>query len=232
MILFFGDPAIKIFAVQTDNALPSTDISKLTWLFGNQALIEAESLPGPFVGPRATMISPWSTNAVEITQNMAISGIRRMEEYLPIGEGEDYDPMLSQKFAELNQTLFDIHIEPAPIQAIEDIAAFNEQEGLALSSEEIDYLNGVAQRIGRPLTDSEVFGFSQVNSEHCRHKIFNGTFVIDGEEKETSLFKLIKKTSADTSQRNRFRIQGQRGFCERPDRHAVCSPAPRRAGYL
>ncbi len=196
MILFFGDPSVKIFSVQTTTSLPPIGIQKLIWLFGNQPHIKAEAIPGPFVGPRATMISPWSTNAVEITQNMAISGIERLEEYLPIGENEKFDPMLSQKFAELNQTIFDIDIEPAPILDIEDIAAFNEQEGLALSGEEIDYLNSVAQRIGRPLTDSEVFGFSQVNSEHCRHKIFNGTFVIDGKEKETSLFKLIKKTSA------------------------------------
>ncbi|MEO1263103.1 MAG: phosphoribosylformylglycinamidine synthase [Bacteroidota bacterium] len=197
MILFFGDPSHKIYAVQTDQALPGEDFQKLTWLFGNQPRIEAESVPGPFVGPRATMISPWSTNAVEITQNMAINGILRMEEYLPLAKGESYDPMLSQKFPELNQTVFNIDIQPAPIQAIDDIATFNDQEGLALSSEEIDYLKDVAKRIGRKLTDSEVFGFSQVNSEHCRHKIFNGTFVIDGEEKETSLFKLIKKTSSE-----------------------------------
>lgn len=195
MILFFGNPSSKIYAVQTNQALSSEDLGKLVWLFGNEPQIPTETVAGPFVGPRATMISPWSTNAVEITQNMAIHGIVRMEEFFRLNEGGSYDPMLSQKFAELNQDIFTIHIEPAPILEIADIAAFNEQEGLALSQEEIDYLNSVAQRIGRKLTDSEVFGFSQVNSEHCRHKIFNGTFVIDGEEKDTSLFKLIKKTS-------------------------------------
>ncbi|MCC6724254.1 MAG: phosphoribosylformylglycinamidine synthase [Saprospiraceae bacterium] len=195
MILFFGNPTSKIFAVQTHHALSGEDVQKLTWLFGNEPLIEAEVVNGPFVGPRAAMVTPWSTNAVEITQNMAIQGIVRMEEYFRLNEGGSYDPMLSQKFAELNQDIFTIHIEPAPILEIADIAAFNEQEGLALSQEEVDYLNGVAKKIGRPLTDSEVFGFSQVNSEHCRHKIFNGIFVIDGKEKETSLFKLIKKTS-------------------------------------
>ncbi|MEE3227308.1 MAG: phosphoribosylformylglycinamidine synthase, partial [Bacteroidota bacterium] len=76
-----------------------------------------------------------------------------------------------------------------------DIQAYNEQEGLALSEEEVAYLESVAERIGRPLTDSEVFGFSQVNSEHCRHKIFNGTFVIDGKTMPSSLFKMIRKTS-------------------------------------
>ena len=59
----------------------------------------------------------------------------------------------------------------------------------------LTYLESVATKIGRKLTDSEVFGFSQVNSEHCRHKIFNGTFVIDGKEQPTSLFKMIKETS-------------------------------------
>ncbi len=195
MILFFGNPTSKIYAVQTSLTLPVEDIRKLNWLFGDQPFIQSTIIPGPFVGPRAAMVTPWSTNAVEITQNMAIRGIVRMEEFFKIKEGDSYDPMLSQKFAELNQDIFTIHIEPAPILEIEDIAAFNEQEGLALSQEEIDYLNGVSERIGRKLTDSEVFGFSQVNSEHCRHKIFNGTFVIDGEEKDISLFKLIKKTS-------------------------------------
>ncbi len=195
MILFFGNPDTKVYAVQTNRQLEDGDIRKLIWLFGNEPLIGEQSLRGPFVGPRATMISPWSTNAVEITQNMAIRGIVRLEEFTRIQEGDAYDPMLSQKFSELNQTIFDIDIEPAPILEIDDIAAFNEREGLALSEEEIDYLNSLAERLGRKLTDSEVFGFSQVNSEHCRHKIFNGTFVIDGEEKPDSLFRLIKKTS-------------------------------------
>ncbi len=195
MILFFGNPSSKVFAVQTNQPLPAADIQKLVWLFGNEPQIESTTLVGPFVGPRAAMVTPWSTNAVEITQNMAIQGIVRMEEFFKINEGDSYDPMLSQKFAELSQEIFTIHIEPAPILDIANIAAFNQQEGLALSQEEIDYLDGVSKKIGRKLTDSEVFGFSQVNSEHCRHKIFNGTFVIDGKEKDTSLFKLIKKTS-------------------------------------
>src|SRR5690606_40357280 len=95
----------------------------------------------------------------------------------------------------LNQEIFTINIEPESILEIEDIAAYNQQEGLSLSEDEVEYLNKLAERLGRKLTDSEVFGFSQVNSEHCRHKIFNGTFVIDGEEKPSSLFKLIRKTS-------------------------------------
>ncbi len=196
MILFFGQTTNKIFAVQTTQKPSTENLAKLSWLFGEQPLIEGTSLTGNFVGPRAAMITPWSTNAVEITQNMAITGILRIEEYHAVAESAtDFDPMLSQKYSQLDQTIFTTNVQPEAILHIEDIAAFNEAEGLALNVEEIDYLNKVSEKIGRALTDSEVFGFSQVNSEHCRHKIFNGTFVIDGEEKSSSLFQLIKNTA-------------------------------------
>ncbi|TJY36157.1 phosphoribosylformylglycinamidine synthase [Pontimicrobium aquaticum] len=196
MIHFFGNVNSRVFAVQTLEELSTETISKLSWLFGNQPKIEQASLDAFFVGPRAAMITPWSTNAVEITQNMGILGIIRIEEFKAIAKDfKDYDPMISEKFNGLHQKSFTIDVKPEPILNIEDIALYNQQEGLALSEEEVKYLNSVSKKIGRPLTDSEVFGFSQVNSEHCRHKIFNGTFVIDGEEKPTSLFKLIKETS-------------------------------------
>ncbi|MEW2922428.1 phosphoribosylformylglycinamidine synthase [Muricauda sp. ANG21] len=196
MIHFFGDKATKVFAVQTIQEISKEDNEKLTWLFGNQPKIEAASLDAFFVGPRAAMVTPWSTNATEITQNMGVTGIIRIEEFHAVTEDfTDYDPMLSQKYKGLGQDIYTINIVPEPILEIEDIAAYNQKEGLALSDEEVAYLEGLAQKLGRKLTDSEVFGFSQVNSEHCRHKIFNGTFVIDGKEMPSSLFKLIKKTS-------------------------------------
>ena len=196
MIHFFGNVTSNIFAVQTTKELSTETTSKLTWLFGNQPKIEQASLDAFFIGPRAAMITPWSTNAVEITQNMGISDIIRIEEFQPVLEDfNDFDPMISEKFSGLTQDSFTIDIQPEPILNIEDISDYNQQEGLSLSDEEVAYLDGVAKKIGRPLTDSEVFGFSQVNSEHCRHKIFNGTFVIDGEEKPLSLFKLIKETA-------------------------------------
>jgi phosphoribosylformylglycinamidine synthase len=201
MIHFFGNTTSTIFAVQTTKELSNEAIEKLTWLFGNQPKINAASIDAFFIGPRAAMISPWSTNAVEITQNMSIEGIIRIEEYKNTTEDNtDFDPMLSQKFSGLSQEVFDVDVKPEAVLDIEDIAAYNRQEGLALSDEEVAYLEGMATKIGRKLTDSEVFGFSQVNSEHCRHKIFNGTFVIDGEEMPSSLFKLIKKTSAESPQ--------------------------------
>jgi phosphoribosylformylglycinamidine synthase len=196
MIHFFGNVTSKIFAVQTTKELSTETIAKLSWLFGDQSKIEQASIDAFFVGPRAAMITPWSTNAVEITQNMGISDIIRIEEFTAsLVDFKDFDPMISEKFSSLTQETFTIDIKPEPILNIEDISAYNQQEGLSLSGEEVEYLEGVSKKIGRPLTDSEVFGFSQVNSEHCRHKIFNGTFIIDGEEKPTSLFKLIRKTS-------------------------------------
>ena len=196
MIHFFGNTNSKIFAVQTTKELTAKTISKLTWLFANEPKIAATTIDAFFVGPRAAMITPWSTNAVEITQNMGIKDIVRIEEFRAVAEDfTDFDPMISEKFNGLHQESFTIDIQPEAIIDIEDIATFNKLEGLSLSEEEVAYLESVATKIGRKLTDSEVFGFSQVNSEHCRHKIFNGTFVIDGEEQPTSLFKMIKETS-------------------------------------
>ena len=142
------------------------------------------------------MVTPWSTNAVEITQNMGIDGIIRIEKFESVDiDFNDFDPMISEKYVILNQNIFDINIEPEAVLDIYNISEFNKKEGLSLNDEEIDYLNKISEKMGRPLTDSEVFGFSQVNSEHCRHKIFNGTFIINGEEKKSSLFSLIKETS-------------------------------------
>jgi len=196
MIHFFLTQDSKIIAIEADTRPESTTIEKLEWLFGMASFLPSNEVDGYFVGPRKEMITPWSTNAVEITGNMGIDGIKRIEEYFKVkGKDAEFDPMLQVLYQGLDQDLFSIDRKPEPILDITDIAAYNAQEGLALNPDEIEYLEGVSKRIGRPLTDSEVFGFSQVNSEHCRHKIFNGTFIIDGEEKESSLFQLIKLTT-------------------------------------
>jgi len=195
MIVFFKTQTSKIIAVQYSESYKNEDIPKLNWLLAAEKL-EEESISGFFVGPRAEMVSPWSTNAVEITQNMGISSVIRMEEFKIENSGKAvYDKMLEVLYTQLNQELFTINIQPEPIKYIDDIAAYSQQEGLALSDEEVTYLDNVSKKNNRKLTDSEVFGFSQVNSEHCRHKIFNGTFIIDGKEKPASLFSLIRKTS-------------------------------------
>src|SRR5690554_4291323 len=196
MIHFFENPSKKIYAVQSLVEFSSEDIQKLRWLFGNATKSTEEVINHTVVGPRAAMVTPWSTNAVEITQNMGIQGIIRIEEFEIVEEHfQDFDPMISQRFETLDQNIFNINIAPQPIQEIDDIALYNQKEGLAMNDEEVEYLENLAKKLNRKLTDSEVFGFSQVNSEHCRHKIFNGTFIIDGVEQESSLFKMIKKTS-------------------------------------
>ncbi len=198
MILFFRSKANKIYAVGVAQALENTDIQKLTWLFNTAELLTEKRLDGNFIGPRKEMVTPWSTNAVEITQTMGIAGIERIEEFhIALKPDVKYDRMLQVFYGTLEQDLFTIKHTPEPILEITDIASYSEQEGLALNEEEVSYLENVALTLGRKLTDSEVFGFSQVNSEHCRHKIFNGTFIIDGQEKELTLFQLIKKTSKE-----------------------------------
>ena len=197
MITFFKKGANTIYAVGADHALSPKELEKLEWLLGG-IQVQDDTLRGTFIGPRKEMITPWSTNAVEITQNMAMTGIERIEEFTTTKEKDPkYDKMLQRVYYTLDSDTFTITRTPDPIVYINDIEAYNKSEGLALSPEEVDYLKGLGKRLGRPLTDSEVFGFSQVNSEHCRHKIFGGTFIIDGEEMPTSLFNLIKKTTKE-----------------------------------
>jgi phosphoribosylformylglycinamidine synthase len=197
MVSFFRNTNGNLYAVGTPAILQNTDVQKLEWLFSGAKLLSEKSLAGEFIGPRKEMITPWSTNAVEITQTMGIVGIQRIEEFQISAATVPFDRMLQHKYKGLDQDIFTIQHTPEEIKLIDDIAAYSAKEGLALSKEEVDYLENVSKELGRKLTDSEVFGFSQVNSEHCRHKIFNGTFIIDGKEMPTTLFKLIKKTSQE-----------------------------------
>ena len=198
MILFFRTPSKSVIATQVDHQLNNDEIKELCWLYGDATLEQAEKLEGYFVGPRREMITPWSTNAVEITQNMSLSGISRIEEYFPVDSADaDHDPMLQRMYNGIGQDVFTVNHSPEPIKHVENLEEYNEQEGLALSPEEIEYLHKIEKELGRPLTDSEIFGFAQINSEHCRHKIFGGVFIIDGKEMESSLFAMIKKTTKE-----------------------------------
>ena len=204
MINFFKTRSGSIIATQADHPLSPSEQGKLCWLYGDAELISASSVPGLFLGPRREMISPWSTNAVEITQNMSISGISRIEEFFPINniskekaqaDPDICDPMLQRVYENLDQDIFTIIRQPEPVRQITDIGQYNLEEGLALSDDEIDYLHDVESQLGRHLTDSEIFGFAQINSEHCRHKIFSGSFIIDGKPMPFSLFDMIKRTT-------------------------------------
>jgi phosphoribosylformylglycinamidine synthase len=217
MILFFKSKSESLLAVQSSKKFQAEEINKLNWLFGEASFVESEDVKGTFVGPRKEMITPWSTNAVEITQNMGIQGILRIEEFFMVsGVKTKFDPMLQAKYDGLNQSVFYVDKKPEPIYYIDNVAAYNEKEGLALNAEEIEYLQQLSKRINRKLTDSEVFGFSQVNSEHCRHKIFNGIFVIDGVEKPSSLFNLIRLTSKSNPNKIVSAYQDNCSFNEGP----------------
>ena len=217
MILFFRTPQKSVIATQVDHQLSSEEIHELSWLFGNATLENASTLEGWYVGPRREMITPWSTNAVEITQNMNLHGIARIEEYFPVsGEDAEHDPMLQRMYNGLNQDIFTVNIEPAAIQYVEDLESYNEAEGLALSPAEIEYLHGVEKQLGRQQTDSEVFGFAQINSEHCRHKIFGGSFIIDGKEMPSSLFAMIKKTTKENPHKIISAYKDNVAFAEGP----------------
>lgn len=198
MILFFKTPQETIIATEMDHQPSQEETSKLCWLFGGAECIDTQQLDGIYVGPRREMVTPWSTNAVEITENMNLTGITRIEEYFPVSSKDaTHDPMLQRMYEGLDQNLFTVNREPEPIKHVENLEQYNEEEGLALSPEEMAYLHTIEKQNGRPLTDSEIFGFAQINSEHCRHKIFSGTFIIDGKEKESSLFAMIKRTTQE-----------------------------------
>lgn len=198
MILFFKTQSNSVIATEVDHSLSDAETNELSWLYGDATSLKDETLRGFYVGPRREMVTPWSTNAVEITQNMGMRGITRIEEYFPVDSKDaDYDPMLQRMYDGLDQRIFTVDHEPEPIKHVDDIEKYNEEEGLALSEDEIAYLHKIEKENGRPLTDSEIFGFAQINSEHCRHKIFGGKFIIDGKEMESSLFNLIKKTTRE-----------------------------------
>jgi len=195
-LLFQNDSSVYAVVLSDDKDLSKDTIKTIEWLLTSD-FRKSETLSGPFpfIGPRREIVTPWSTSASEIMDNCGIIGIERIEEFFYSSGDSIYDPMLQSQYDVINQGTLLLNRKPDPIMYVDDISAYNNTEGLALSSEEIDYLNNLATTNGRPWTDSELFGFSQANSEHCRHKIFNGDFLIDGINKKESLFSLIKKTT-------------------------------------
>ena len=175
--------------------------------------------PDFLVVPRLGSISPWSTKATDIAKSCGISQVSRIERGVSwhIETGGDKPlsqsaimrivPMVHDRMTETvlsdlieAQQLFG-HVEPQPLTTIsvlkhgrQAIELADRDMGLALSSDEIDYLNQSFQRIGRDPTDVELMMFAQANSEHCRHKIFNAAWVIDDQVQEYSLFDMIRET--------------------------------------
>ena len=217
MILFFETPGKSVIATQVDHHLNEQEVKELCWLYGEATLLKDETLSGHFVGPRREMVTPWSTNAVEITQNMGLCGIQRIEEYFPVtSEDAEHDPMLQRMYNGLDQDIFTINIQPEPIKYVDNLEEYNEQEGLALSPEEIEYLHKIEKENGRPLTDSEIFGFAQINSEHCRHKPVCHD----------------KEDHPGEPQQDTFCLQGQCGLCARSHSRTVCPCRPKHERLL
>jgi phosphoribosylformylglycinamidine synthase len=167
-----------------------------------------------FVVPRLGTISPWSSKATDIAHGCGLERVRRIERgisYVVVGEVIDELSLTRALHDRMTESVLERPSEasrlfekqaPRPLARIalagDGRAALtdaNETLGLALSPDEIDYLLAAYQTLGRDPTDVELMMFAQANSEHCRHKIFNATFVIDGERQPLSLFQMIRRTS-------------------------------------
>ena len=232
MINYFQNTDL-FFVVQSISELTANDKHKLSWLFGKADYIDADNLQGTYIGPRKEMITPWSTNAVEITKNMGIVGIERIEEFTKTDSPKpEFDSMLQSVYNNPAQDVFYIGVEPESIKFIDDLHAYNKSEGLALSEDEIEYLDDVAKQIGRKLTDSELYGFAQVNSEHCRHKIFNGSFIIDGKEMPNSLFSMIKRTAKEHPNTIVSAYKDNVAFIEGPDAEQFAPKSQDKADFF
>ena len=165
------------------------------------SVIDTTTVSGEFIGPRATMITPWSTNAVEITQNMGIEGIVRIEEYFAKTTVDLIDPMLVVEFNGLDQNLFTVDIAPEKVIQIQDIAAYNQQEGLALNQEEIDYLNKLAKSLGRPLPTLRCLVFLRSIQNIAVIKSLMEPLLLMGKQKKV-VFSTHQKTSKRTLTRS------------------------------
>ncbi len=172
------------------------------------------------VTPRPGTISPWSSKATDIAHNCGLQQVNRLERgvayYIEAGTltneqwqqvtAELHDRMMETVFFALDdaEQLF-AHHQPTPVTSV-DLLGLGRQAlidanlrlGLALAEDEIDYLQDAFTKLGRNPNDIELYMFAQANSEHCRHKIFNADWVIDGEQQPKSLFKMIKNTFETT----------------------------------
>ena len=147
MISFFESSEKNIFAVQSNKYLSEQHCNKLQWLFGNSKKLKEKSITNNFIGPRSSMISPWSTNAVEICENMGIDGITRIEKYYSVKNSNfSFDLMTNEKFKCLDQNIFKSNVIPEGILEIRDINKYNLEQGLALSHDEVEFLDDVSKK--------------------------------------------------------------------------------------
>ncbi|MDG1668534.1 MAG: phosphoribosylformylglycinamidine synthase [Opitutae bacterium] len=206
--------AVEVYFIESDNPLDDQTTERTFALLA--ANHHFQRAGGFFVTPRKGTISPWSSKATDIFHNCALEDIARVERgihfQLVAEDGvilshEDlglavlalHDRMTEAVYSDVSD--FFNHFEPAPLRTVplmaegpEAFARANIDWGLAMSAPEIDYLVNAYQKMERDPTDAELVMFSQVNSEHCRHKIFNADWIVDGEKSECSLFSMIRNT--------------------------------------
>jgi len=161
------------------------------------------------VVPRLGTISPWSSKASDIARNCGLSSVQRIERGVVFHTDAKLPDVAARLHDRMTQTvlrsfeeagrLFE-HVPPRPLQLIADIRKANRELGLALSDDEIEYLERAYRELGRAPTDAELTMFAQANSEHCRHKIFNADWIVDGVRQPQSLFSMIRHTHAANPQ--------------------------------
>ncbi len=209
-----GINAQYVYFLEVDGELAEDELGKSYSLLDTEKAYE--EVPGFFVTPRKGTISPWSSKATDIFRNCGLKRVLRAERGMhcslvdssgsivtPGSAGAALEALYDRMTEGVYEDVSDIfqHIEPAPFVEVDVIGSgrdalekANVQMGLALSAEEIDYLFKVFSELKRNPTDVELVMFGQVNSEHCRHKIFNADWIIDGEKMDRSLFSMIKNT--------------------------------------
>ncbi len=213
-----GITARFIYVLDLKGSLSGDDLQRACELLGASDKAPDSATNALYVTPRKGTISPWSSKATDIFSNCGLRGIRRVERAIEIlldaGDGSFltrelatpafgvmHDRMTEGIYTDLSD--FFAMDEPARGRTFDvlgdGIAALetaNKEMGLALSEDEITYLAEAYIREGKNPTDTELVMFGQVNSEHCRHKIFNADWIIDGKKQDTTLFKMIRHTHA------------------------------------
>ncbi|CAA6678378.1 Phosphoribosylformylglycinamidine synthase, synthetase subunit (EC / Phosphoribosylformylglycinamidine synthase, glutamine amidotransferase subunit (EC [Lentimonas sp. CC19] len=206
--------AVEAYFIESDNPLSDETNERAFALLAADRHFDREG--GFFVTPRKGTISPWSTKATDIFHNCSIEGIARVERGIHFRlVGADglvltmdnlglallalHDRMTEAVYNDVSD--FFAHFEPSELRTVplmaegpESFRKANIDWGLAMSPPEIDYLVAAYQKMERDPTDAELVMFSQVNSEHCRHKIFNADWIVDGDKSELSLFSMIRNT--------------------------------------
>ncbi|MBL8490890.1 MAG: phosphoribosylformylglycinamidine synthase, partial [Rhodocyclaceae bacterium] len=202
------------YFVEVEGVPDDGDLGRLKDLLGIPAALPPAP-PGELllVTPRLGTISPWSSKATDIARNCGFAGVLRIERgtaFHAEGRNLDRQALAACLHDRMTESVLDAvgdaerlfrHVPAQPLSSVDILAggraalvAANGELGLALSDDEIDYLVENFGRAGRNPTDAELMMFAQANSEHCRHKIFNATWTVDGEDQPLSLFGMIRES--------------------------------------